>query len=290
MSVCRVFRDLVAADEITVMPGVLDPLSAKVAEDHGFDALYISGFAVSATMGIPDVGLITLTEIIEKASSIVDAVSVPVFMDADTGYGNYLNVMRTVREAERVGLAGLNIEDAVTPHNSTGRPMVTQEEMVKKIEAAVEARQDPDFFIMVRTDAGPTLGVEEAIQRANAYAEAGADAVLLLDVGDVDDMRRANEAVSAPSFGVLSNPHPPLLTASQLQELGFSVVLVSVPPLFAVVKTLSELFTELREHGSIEAFKDRMVDTKYITDLIGLPGVRELEAKYLGIESGWTPW
>jgi 2,3-dimethylmalate lyase len=284
------FRHLLASDDVVVTPGLFDPLSALIVQKAGFEAALISSFALSASMGMCDIGWLSLSEVVDRAGRIANAVDIPVICDADTGFGNYLNVMRTVEELERAGLAGMIFEDALTPHNRIGRPIISMEEMVGKIHAAVEARRDPNFFIGARTDAAPTLGLEEAIRRGKAYAEAGAEGFIALDVRETADMKRVNAEVPAYAIGVISLPHPPLLSVQELKELGFKIVIPSVPPLFAAVKAMSEVLEEIKRSGSLDAVRDRLAETKVITDLVGLPAKRDLERKYLGTESGFSPW
>lgn len=291
MTAAAKFRALVDAEPITIMPGAFDPLSAKLAQANGFEAIQVSGFALSASMGLADVGLTTLAEVADRAARIAAAVDIPIQVDCDTGFGNYLNVMRTVEEMERAGAASILLEDSVTPPNRIGRPLISTEEMVGKIEAAVEARRDPDFFLLIRTDAAPTLGIDEAIARARAYADAGADGVLLLDIDNAADMRKSvAEVGSVASFGVMSNPHPPHLSAAEQEDIGFRATIASVPPLFAAVKAMNELLTVLMRTGSLEGLDDRMAETREVTELLDLPRLRELERKYLGTEDGWHPW
>jgi 2,3-dimethylmalate lyase len=283
-------REILASDDPLVTPGIFDPLSAMLVEQAGFDAALISSFALTASMGICDVGLITGAETVEAAGRMVRAVHIPIICDADTGYGNYVNVMRTIRELERVGIAGAIIEDGLTPHNRIGRPIISKEEMVGKIEAAVEARENPDFFIGVRTDAAPTIGLEDAIERGKAYVAAGADAFLALDVREIEDMKRVIDAVEGHAIAVISLPHPPVLSVPELTELGFKIIVPSVPTLFAAVKAMSETLAALKSTGSLETVRDSLCETAFITELLGLPQLRDLERKYLGTEDGFTPW
>ena len=283
-----IVRAIIDSDEPLVRPGVFDPLSAKLVEAAGFKAATISGFALTASMGLCDVGVISFGEMLNRAREIAQAVDIPIIADGDTGYGNYLNVTRCVRELELAGLAGVTLGDGLTPQNRTGRPIVSQGEMVSKLNAAVEARQNPAFFISARTDAAPTFGVDATIERVRAYAATGIDAFTALDVREIDDMKRMIEAVDLPATGVISLAHPPVLSVPELTAIGFKVIVPSVPALFAAVKSMWEVLLTLRETGSLESVRSSLAETKFITDLLELPRLREMETQYLGIKDGYT--
>ena len=284
----EMIRAIMDSDEPLVTPGVFDPLSAKLAEAAGFNAALMSGFALTASMGLCDVGVISFSEMLERTRLISDAVDIPILCDADSGFGNYLNVTRCVEDLERAGIAGVIFDDQLQPHNRTGRPMISQEEMVGKLEAAIAARRNPNFQIMVRTDAAPTLGVDAAIERGRAYAATGIDAFLALDVREIDDMKRVVQSVDVPAVAVISLPHPPVLSVPELTAIGFKVIWPSIPTLFAAVKSMWDVLVTLRETGSLESVRSSLAETKFITDLLGLPRLREMEKKYLGIEGGYT--
>ena len=222
-------RELVDAKEILVLPGAYDALSARLAEAAGFPCVYMTGYGQSASkLGAPDVGLMTMSEMVERAKDMCAAVSVPVICDGDTGFGNVVNLVRTVREYERAGVAAIQLEDQTTPKkcgHMLGRQVVDAEEMVNKIRAAAAARQDPDFLIIARTDARTNHGVEEAIRRARLYEQAGADIIFVESLESVEEMRMVNEAIAKPTIAnMVETGRTPLLTAAQLQDLTLGLL------------------------------------------------------------------
>jgi 2-methylisocitrate lyase-like PEP mutase family enzyme len=284
------FRALLEGSSPVVTPGIFDPLSAILTEKAGFEAGLISSFAMSASMGMADVGLVTLSECIERSGRIANVTSIPIICDIDTGFGNYLTAMRAVRELEKAGLAGVVIEDQLTPPGRVGRPMISSEEMIEKIRAVVEARSNPDFIIAVRTDAAPVMGLKEAIRRGQAYVDAGADAFLAIDVDSEDNMRVVIREVGAPCIATISLPHPPLLSVAKLESIGFKWVIPSLPPLFAAVKAMWDVLSELRKSGDANKTLSALASTSFVTDLLGLRQIRDLEKRFLGIEQGFSPW
>jgi len=194
-------RELIEAPEILILPGAWDGLSAILIEQAGFQGVYVTGGGIARSTGVPDIGLITLHEQVARVKMICEAVSVPVLADADTGYGNAINLMRTVREMEAVGTAGIHIEDQVTPKRCghyEGKEVVDRREFVKKIEAACAARRDADFVIIARTDARAVMGLAEAIARGQACRKAGADVIFIEAPQTVDEVKRVADAIDAP--------------------------------------------------------------------------------------------
>ena len=277
------FRALVESKEILVMPGAYDALSAKLIEETGFNVVYMTGYGQSASkLGAPDVGLMTMSEMAERVKDICAAVSVPVICDGDTGFGNVVNVVRTVREYERAGAAGIQLEDQTMPKkcgHMLGRQVVDAEEMVNKIRAAAAARQDPDFLIIARTDARTNHGVDEAIRRAKLYEQAGADILFVESLESAKEMRMVNEAVSKPTMAnMVEGGRSPYLTAQQLQELGYRLVVFPVSTLYAAMKSVLDILSELRENGTVDLSSGKMVNFTQFNELIGLPLIRELES------------
>ena len=277
------FRALVESKEILVMPGAYDALSAKLIEETGFNVVYMTGYGQSASkLGAPDVGLMTMSEMAERVKDICAAVSVPVICDGDTGFGNVVNVVRTVREYERAGAAGIQLEDQTMPKkcgHMLGRQVVDAEEMVNKIRAAAAARQDPDFLIIARTDARTNHGVDEAIRRAKLYEQAGADILFVESLESAEEMRMVNEAVSKPTMAnMVEGGRSPYLTAQQLQELGYRLVVFPVSTLYAAMKSVLDILSELRENGTVDLSSGKMVNFTQFNELIGLPLIRELES------------
>ncbi|MEG2418992.1 MAG: 2,3-dimethylmalate lyase, partial [Eubacterium sp.] len=199
MNTAAKMRELLSTKKMVVAPGAHDAMTAKVIGRLGFDAVYMTGYGQSAShLGQPDVGLLTMTEMVARANAIVEAAGVPVIADADTGFGNAVNVMRTVREYEKAGVAVIQLEDQVMPKkcgHMVGREIVSKEEMVGKIKAAVDTRVNPDFMIMARTDARTTKGIDEALERGLAYKEAGADIIFIESPEGEEEMKRINETI-----------------------------------------------------------------------------------------------
>ncbi len=279
------FRALVESKEILVMPGAYDALSAKLIEATGFNVVYMTGYGQSASkLGAPDVGLMTMSEMSERVKDICAAVSVPVICDGDTGFGNVVNVVRTVREYERAGAAGIQLEDQTMPKkcgHMLGRQVIDAEEMVNKIRAAAAARHDPDFLIIARTDARTNHGVDEAIRRAKLYEQAGADILFVESLESAEEMRMVNEAVSKPTMAnMVEGGRSPYLTAKQLQELGYRLVVFPVSTLYAAMKSVLDILSELKENGTVDLSSGKMVNFTQFNKLIGLPLVRELESNH----------
>ena len=223
MKKTTLFKKLVLDDEILVLPGAYDALSAKIVEQTGFKAVTFGGYPASGSLlAKPDVSLLTMTEMVNQARYIAEAVDIPLFVDADTGHGNVTNVARTVREFERAGVAGLFIEDQVFPKrcgHMEGKQVVSTDEMVTKIKAAVDARMDNDLVIMARTDSLAVYGIDEAIERGNRCAEAGADIIFIEAPPSIEDMRRVCREVKAPmSANMVEGGKTPILTAKELQR------------------------------------------------------------------------
>jgi len=271
--------------EILVMPGAFDSLSAKIIEKIGFKAVTIGGYAFSATiLGKPDVSLLTLTEMVNYTHQIVGAVDIPVFADGDTGHGNVINVQRTVREFERAGVAGLFIEDQVFPKrcgHMEGKQVIEVEEMVAKIKAAVDVRIDSDMTIMARTDALAVSGLDETINRANIYREAGADLIFIEAPPKIEDMRRITHEVNAPTVAnMIEGGKTPLLSVSKLEEIGYSVVVFPLSTLFASAKTVWQVMQTLYKTGSTEGYLNNMMIFEDFNKIVGLEEIRQLEKHY----------
>jgi 2,3-dimethylmalate lyase len=278
-------RELLARPEPLVAPGAYDALSARLVEQAGFDVVYMTGFGTTASLaGRPDVGLLTGTEMVDNARRIAAAVDVPVIADADTGYGNAINVVRTVQAYEQAGVAGIHLEDQVMPKkcgHMSGKAVIPADEMAGKIRAAVEARRDPDFLLIARTDAAAVEGLSAAIDRARAYADAGADVLFVEAPTSEDDIARvAGElrGVAPLVFNWAEGGRTPPIPLARIAELGFALVLFPIGTLLAATAGIRRLLASLRDDGvpavdDLPAFDD-------FTDLIGLPEIRELEARF----------
>jgi carboxyvinyl-carboxyphosphonate phosphorylmutase len=279
-------RKLIEDREILMIPVAHDALCARIAEQSGFKAVFTAGYANSAALlGNPDVSLLTLTEMVDAASRIVDAVNIPVFADGDTGHGNVTNVIRTVNLFEKAGVAGLFIEDQVSPKRCghlAGKQVVSPEEMVSKLRAALDARSDPDFVIMARTDALAVNGIDDAIYRARLYREAGADLIFVEAPESVEQMRRIIREVKAPHMAnMLPGGKTPMLTAKELQEIGYSVVAYATACTYAITQAVRDLFETLYRTGTTAGLEDRMVKFDEFNRLVGLEEIRKKEEEYI---------
>ena len=279
-------RRLIEDDEILMIPVVHDALCASIAEQSGFKAIFTAGYANSAALlGKPDVSLLTLTEMVEVASRIADAANIPVFADGDTGHGNITNVMRTVKLFEKAGVAGLFIEDQVQPKrcgHMAGKQVITPDEMTAKISAALDARSDPDFVIMARTDALAVSGIDDAICRAQLYRDAGADMIFVEAPESVDQMKRIIRDVNAPHMvNMLPGGRTPMLTAKELQDIGYSVVAYATTCTYALAKAVKDIFEILKHNGTTAGFEDRMMSFEEFNRLMGLDKIREIENAYM---------
>ena len=278
-------RESIESDEIAVLPGCYDALSAKVVEKAGFDAVYLSGAGVSNTkLGIADTGFTTQTEMREQIQYIADAVSIPVFSDADEGYGNALHVRRTVQAYEKEGASALHIEDQEFPKKCghfEGKKLIPSEEMVKKVEAAVDARRDDDFVITARTDARAVEGVDAAIERANEYADAGADLIFPEAPQDESEMRRFAEEIDAPVMAnMVEYGKTPMVPADRLEELGFDLVIFPNSLLRAAMVTMVDTADHIMETGTTGDILDDIASFDLRNELTDYDRVKDLEDRY----------
>lgn len=278
-------RERLAGKEILIAPGAYDALTAKIIERAGFEAVYMTGYGTSASMlGKPDVGLLTMSEMARRASNLVEAVNVPVIADADTGYGNAVNVMRTVREYEKAGVSCIQLEDQVSPKkcgHMLGREVISKDEMVGKIKAACDSRKDQDLMIMARTDARTNYGIEEAIARGRAYEEAGADILFIESVENEEEMRLVTSSFNVPVLAnMLEHGRTPLLSREKLQEIGYDLAIFCVSSTYVVAKAVTDLMLHLKEFGTTEDYVENMITFDEFNKLVGLPRIRELESLY----------
>ena len=279
------FKKLILDEDILVLPGAYDALSAKIVEQAGFKAVTLGGYPASASLlAKPDVSLLTLTEMVDHIRHLVDAVDIPVFGDGDTGHGNVTNVARTIRLFENAGVAGLFIEDQVFPKrcgHMEGKQVILAEEMCAKIMAAVDARRDPDLVIMARTDALAVDGLDAAIERGNQYREAGADLIFIEAPQSIEDMRRITKEVNAPLLAnMVEGGKTPILSAKELQDIGYSVVAFPLSTLYAAAWALREVTTKLAREGSTRTCLAQMVVFEGFNHLVGLDAIRKAETTY----------
>ncbi|MBM4260679.1 MAG: isocitrate lyase/PEP mutase family protein [Deltaproteobacteria bacterium] len=268
-----------------IMPGVYDALSAKIAARAGFEVIFITGYSLSATLlGEPDFGLLTQTEVVAAAQRICSVVETPVIVDADTGYGNAINVIRTVQDLTRAGAAGMFLEDQVWPKrcgHMKGKQVIPIDEQLKKLKAAVEAKGDSDFFIVARTDARQALGLKDTIDRGIAFKSAGADAVFIEAPESKEEMREIAGQVPGPLVAnMLERGVTPLMGPNELKDLGFELIVWPLAPLYSVAKSLTEVYTTLRRDGSTLAILDRLMAFDDFNAIVGLNEKYALDAKY----------
>ncbi len=279
-------RALMGTQAPVMAPGAYDTLSARLVEAAGFPAVYMTGFGTAASvLGRPDVGLLGMSEMVEHARRIVQAVGVPVIADADTGYGNPLNVIRTVQEYEAAGVAAIHIEDQVAPKkcgHMEGKQVIPAAEMVEKLRAAVEARHSPDFLIIARTDARAVEGMASALERGRRYREAGADVIFVEAPQSEEEI--ATVARAFPSVPLLFNwaegGKTPPVALPRLRELGYAIVIFPISTLLAATRAIREVLAQIREVGTPNPVMERLVPFQEFLDFIGLPEVRELERRF----------
>jgi len=278
-------RKMLKRNSILVAPGAHDVLTAKIIEAEGYEAVYMTGYGTSASLlGKPDVGLLSMTEMVDRAGKLAEAVDIPVIADGDTGYGNPINVMRTVREYEKAGVACLQMEDQVAPKkcgHMQGREVITKAEMVGKIKAACDARRNEDFMIMIRTDARTNHGIDEALERGRAYEEAGADIIFIESVESIEEMRRVTSTYHVPVIAnMVEGGRTPYLSARELEEIGYDIVIFPTASTYVTSKAVRELMRVLKETGTAKDYFDRMISFTEFNEMIGLPKIREIEKKF----------
>ncbi|MGW0983047.1 methylisocitrate lyase [Streptomyces xiamenensis] len=269
----RALRDRLAAPDLLVMPGALNPLSARLIQDTGFEAAYLSGAVLAADLGLPDIGLTTSAEVAARAQQTTRVTDLPVLLDADTGFGEPMNAARTVQLMEDAGLAGLHLEDQVNPKRCghlDGKSVVPREEMTRRVRAAVDARRDPDFLLMARTDARAVEGLAAAIDRAKAYVDAGADAVFpeaLADEGEFEAFRRAVPVPLLANMTEFGKGRP--LNAATLQDLGYDIALYPVTLLRLAMGAAEEGLRTLAAEGTVQSLLPRMQTRSRLYELLG---------------------
>jgi 2-methylisocitrate lyase-like PEP mutase family enzyme len=285
MPTAKSVRQLLKDHGQLVMPGVYDALSAKIAARAGFEVVFITGYSVSATLlGEPDFGLLTQTEVVSAAGRICAVVETPVIVDADTGYGNAVNVIRTVQELERAGAAGMFLEDQVWPKrcgHMEGKQVIAIDEYLKKLRAAIDARRGTDFFIVARTDSRQALGLSEAITRGVAFKEAGADAVFIEAPQSKEELKEIARHVPGPLVAnMLERGVTPLMAPTELMELGYQLIVWPLAPLYSVAKTLADTYGTLRQEGSTIRILDKLMPFDDFNDIVGLREKYALDTRY----------
>jgi methylisocitrate lyase len=276
------FRRLLS-ERTLVLPGVFNAITAKLADAAGFEALYMTGAGVTNSLtGLPDIALLTLTEMAQQARYICDAVEIPIIADADTGYGESLNVMRAVREFEHAGLAGIHLEDQVAPKRCghlDGKQVIPAVEMAKKIATAIRTRSDPDFYVIARTDARSVNGLDDAVDRANRYIDAGADAIFPESLQSAAEFAEFAQRVKAPLLANMTEfGKTPLITVQEFGRLGYAMVIFPMTAFRVMMKSAEQLYAELASTGTQASFIDRMQTREELYRLIDYAGFEDLDS------------
>lgn len=268
----RSLRELLKSGDLLRFPGAFNPLSARLIEAKGFDGVYVSGAVLSADLGLPDIGLTTLTEVAQRAGQVARTTSLPAIVDADTGFGGVLNVARTVQELEDAGLAGLHIEDQVNPKRCghlDGKQVVDEQTALERVRAAVDARRDPNFFVIARTDIRAVEGVRAAVTRARALVDAGADAIFPEAMASLEEFAAIRAAVDVPLVANMTEfGKSELFTVDQLRDVGMNVVIWPVSMLRLAMGAAGRGLDELNREGSLIALRDEMQHRADLYELI----------------------
>ena len=286
MTKARKLRELLEQDQIIMAPGAYDAWSARLVEQAGFPAVYMTGYGVSASvLGRPDIGLISLQETAEAAKNICNCTNIPLIADADNGYGNSLNVIRTFTEYETAGVAGIQLEDQVMPKrcgHMEGKQLIPKEEMVAKIRAAVYARRNPDTVLIARTDAITVNGYEDAIDRAIAYKNAGADVIFVESLLNEEQVKKTHGLVQAPLFAnMVEHGKTPLDTAQNLYSIGFRIAIYPVVTLYSATKAMVETLKILKDNEDLRPCMEHEVDFPTFNKMIGVQEMRDLEHSFM---------
>jgi carboxyvinyl-carboxyphosphonate phosphorylmutase len=273
-------------NKILVLPGVFDALSARIAEQVGFEAIFQTGYGSSAALlGMPDFGLLNAGETIDNARRIIRAVGVPVLVDADTGYGNPLNVWRLVRELESLGAAGIFLEDQVWPKrcgHMVGKDVIPKDQYLPKLKAALEARKSKDFIIVARTDARAPIDLDEAIERGKAYRKAGADVIFVEAPRTVEELKKVADEIGAPLVAnMIEDGVTPNLPADELLKLGYRIAVFPLSALYSATYAMREVMTELKKTGTTKETRKIMVAFKDFNRFVDLGKYMDLEERYI---------
>ena len=285
MTTRKALRQMLNNKEKVMAPGAYDAWSAKLIENAGFPAVYMTGYGVSASvLGKPDIGLLTLSEMVTSVKNIVASVNIPVIADADNGYGGTLNVVRTTEEYEQVGVAAIQFEDQVIPKrcgHMEGKEVIPMEEMVAKIKAAVYARKDPDFVIIARTDARAVLGFDEALRRAKAYEAAGADVIFFEAPQSLDEMKIVAQEIKVPLLAnMVEKGKTPLTKATELNEIGYNIIIYPVSLLYNATKAIQDMLIQLKQDETTSNMLDKLVSFPEFNATIKLDELRDLEKSF----------
>ena len=286
-------RQLLERDQLLVAPGCFDGLSARLVEEAGFEAAYLSGGAVARSMGIPDIGLVTMSETIERAVQVVSTVKLPIIADADTGYGNAINLVRSVREFERAGVAAIHIEDQITPKRCghlDGKEVISIAEMGKKLEAALGARTDKDFCIIARTDARGVHGLDDAIERARVFAKLGVDAIFVEAPQSEEELAEIPRRLPGVPLlvNVFKGGKTPMLPMQRLQEMGYRIAIYPSETQRAAIHAMRTALSTLKREGTTESIDASLTTFKERDRVVGLDDWQKIEREYLAVDTEKT--
>jgi len=278
-------RKLLAEPGLVTAPGVADALNARLVAEAGFDAIYMTGSGTTASrLGMPDVGLLTVTEMADNAARIADASGLPLISDSDTGYGGPINVFRTVRLFEKAGVAGIHIEDQSWPKRCghlSGKTLIPVEEMAAKVRAACDARNDDDFVIIARTDALALEGVDSALERAEVYSEAGADLIFVESPQTMEEIEAIPRRLKNPAlFNMASSGKTPFLSRDEIEGYGYKLAIYPNFAMLAAVPAVRHYLSELRDQGTVAHMVNQMASFRELFSLVGMDEVRAMEERY----------
>jgi 2,3-dimethylmalate lyase len=283
-------RSLLERPGLLMAPGVADALNARLVAQAGFDAIYMTGSGTSVSrLGMPDIGLLSVTEMVDNAGRIADASGLPLISDADTGYGGPRNVQRTVRMYEKAGVAGIHIEDQTWPKRCghlSGKTLIPPAEMAAKIRAACDARVDGDFVIIARTDAITVDGLDAALDRANTYAEAGADMIFVESPRTAEELSEIPKRIKVPTlFNMASSGKTPFLSAEEIEALGYRLAIYPNFAMLCAVPAVRHYLSELKSRGTVSHLVDDMASFRELFEIAGMEDVKEREARYTVAEN-----
>ena len=285
MNSCKKLRALLEGPELLMAPGVADALNARLVAEANFKAIYMTGSGTTASrLGMPDIGLLSVSEMVDNASRIADASGLPLISDADTGYGGPLNVHRTIRMFEKAGAAGVHIEDQNWPKRCghlSGKTIVPAREMISKIQAACDGRVDENFVIIARTDALALEGLNSALDRAEQYAEAGADIIFVESPSTLEEIKAIPKKIRKPTlYNMAASGKTPFLKNNEIEKFGFKVVIYPNFAMLAAVPAVRHYLSELKNNGTVAHLVNEMASFQDLFNLVGMETVRQMEEKY----------
>ncbi|MEA2659375.1 MAG: hypothetical protein QOF64_1971, partial [Candidatus Binatota bacterium] len=288
MSPRQTLKKLLQRNKLLVAPGCFDGLSARLVQEAGYEAAYLSGGAVARSMGIPDIGLVSMSEAIERAVQVVSVVNIPVIADADTGYGNAVNLVRTVREFERVGVAAIHIEDQITPKRCghlDGKEVIPLAEMQAKLKAALAARTDPDFVIIARTDARGVNGFDDAIERARVFAKVGVDAIFVEAPQSEEELAEIPRRLPGVALlvNVFKGGKTPMLPMERLQKMGYRIAIYPSETQRAAIQAMRNALATLKREGTTESIDAALTTFKERDRVVGLDEWQSIEKQFMAL-------